>query len=109
MPTPGRVYRHRKHDPPDHWHEYEVVGIVEPWPKDPSKKRDRTHWIFEHQYRHTTTGELMTLTGCARWVYADVDELHVVYRNTRPDLCDPDWVHCLRPLAEFVDGRFVSI
>lgn len=103
----GQVYRHRKHDPSaGHCHEYTVVGIVEPWPEDPSKKQDRTHWIFPNQYRHTATRDLISLTGCAQWIYADVDELHVAYKNTQPDRCDPNWVYCLRPLREFVDGRF---
>lgn len=106
-PTPGQIYRHRKHSPnTGRYHEYEVVGIAEPWPKDPSDKRDRTHYLFPNQYLHTDTGKLMSLTGCAQWIYADVDELHVAYKNTQSDLCDPDWVFCLRALSEFVDGRF---
>ena len=109
-PTPTQIYRHRQHNPAaGHWLEYEVVSIVEPWPADPGKKRDRTHWVFPNQYRHTTTGELMTLTGCARWVYANVDELHVAYKSTRPDLCAPEWAFCLQPLREFGDRGFTYV
>ena len=106
VPAPGQTYIHHKHNPADgKWHKYEVVGIVEPWPEIPSRDI-RTHWYFSQQYRHTGTGDLVVLTGCGTWIFADVSEPHVAYKNTHPDLCDPEWVYCLRPLGEFTDGRF---
>ncbi|ESA38483.1 hypothetical protein N836_31580 [Leptolyngbya sp. Heron Island J] len=108
-PNPTQTYRHRKHDPAaGRWHEYEVVGIVEPWPEIPSGDV-RTHWYFPQRYRHTGTGELVVLIGCGTKIYAEVNEPHIAYRNTRPDLCDPEWVFCLRQVSEFTDRRFSLI
>lgn len=105
---PGEVYQHRKHNPDEGKHHlYVLIGTVQPHPNKPGP--DRSHFYFAQQYRHTDTEKLYTLVGCGSKIYADVEEDHVAYKNTQPDKCDEDWVFCLRPLREFIDGRFKLI
>ena len=109
-PTPNQTYRHRKHDPAaGHWHEYKVIGVVEPHQDGSGDGPIRTHYYYPQQYRHTGTEELVVLIGCGGRIFADVTGSHVAYKNTRPKLCNPDWVFYLRPLEEFTDGRFCLI
>lgn len=109
-PTPGQICRHRKHDPAaGKWHEYRVVGIVQPFPETPGEGM-RTSFLLPTVYRHTETDHKHVLTGCGTSIFTHgIEEAHVAYKSTRPDLCDPEWRWCLRPLDMFMDGRFTLV
>lgn len=110
FPTPGQIYRHRQHDPDaGHWHEYKVVAIVLSFTQGVVNNQLATHFYYPGSYRNTNTERLHTLTSCGSKVFSNVSEPHVAYKNTRPNQRDLGWVNCLRPLDEFMDGRFTLI
>ena len=106
-PYPGTIWRHRKHNPPDHWHEYQVLGVNLAGPCG-----EGAHQNFTAQ--DSTTLELWDVavapSGC--WLYQQKDGLPiwrdeptVCYTSTKDNLARP-WV---RPLSEFLDGRFEEV
>ena len=106
-PYPGTIWRHRKHAPPTHWHEYEVIGVNLPGPSDE----------MAGQYFSCIDAETLDVWDVAAssegtWLYQIKNgvtiwraELTVVYKSTHDRLARP-WV---RPLDEFLDGRFVEV
>ena len=108
-PYPGTIWRHRKHAPPDHWHEYMVIGVNLAGPS-----ADDACQIFTCRDAETLewwdvagNSQGMWLYqfngGLAHTVWRDVPT--VVYKPTNDNLCLP-WV---RPLSEFLDGRFTEV
>lgn len=100
IPHPGQIYRHRKHDPPLFWHEYEVIWVVE------SGTTGRPLEGLYTYATHTETGDAYALSQSlvggddSFWVEPRLNEKHVLYRSTRSRS------YWLRPLDMFMDGRF---
>jgi hypothetical protein len=108
-PYPGTIWRHRKHNPPEHWHEYMVIGVNLAGPSDEDAGQ-----IFT--CRDSETLEWWDVAGNSRgmWLYQSNSGLGhtiwrnvptVVYKSTADNLALP-WV---RPLSEFLDGRFTEV
>ncbi|MEM9947989.1 MAG: hypothetical protein AAF810_18275 [Cyanobacteria bacterium P01_D01_bin.36] len=100
-PAPGQIYRHYKHNPAaEKWHEYEVIGIVEAGPPTHAAESSYTNAT------HTETGQVYGLLKSLRsdselwWCTPGLNDRCVLYRNTK------NKTRWLRPLNDFVDGRF---
>lgn len=106
-PEIGSVYQHRKHDPQSKkFHQYRVNLIIQA-----GKSPDPCYGRGIARFRHTTTGELHQPVG-RRECHSRppvLSEPHIAYTNTDVYNCDPEWIHCLRPLSEFMDGRFTLV
>jgi hypothetical protein len=109
-PYPGTIWRHRKHNPPDHWHEYMVIGVNSPGPSP-----DNACQYFTCRDAETLELWDVAANGEGTWLYQCYqredgkiiwrDVPTVVYKSTQNLLALP-WV---RPLDEFLDGRFTLI
>lgn len=102
--------QHRKHDPENgKWHRYRVIAIVQPGEVSPEDIELRSS---SDKFRHTDSESLHTLVTQG---YGDLKAdpplavPHVAYENTHTELRDSRWAYCLRPLDEFMDGRFTQV
>lgn len=107
-PTPGQIYRHRNHDPDNcKWHEYEVICIVE----SGTGYQDSPAYFTAMNTDTLGTHDILPAAGsltadpddARNWAWPEVEERHVAYRNTKDNKV---W---LRPLIEFMDGRFALV
>ena len=106
-PYPGTIWRHRKHNPPDHWHEYMVIGVNMAGPS-----ADDACQYYTCQDAETLEWWDVAASSAGSWLYQRKDgqtiwrdEPTVAYKSIADKLALP-WV---RPLKEFLDGRFTEV
>ena len=106
-PYPGTIWRHQKHNPPDHWHEYMVIGVNQAGPSDEDagqlytcRDSETLEWW---DVAMSTSGAWLYQRKDGETIWRDVPT--VSYKPTNDNLALP-WV---RPLSEFLDGRFTEV